>query len=62
MEKQVTEYTVVRYRDAEELAKLVQVKIQEGWQPWGSMVVGLAGVFYQTLVKYSPVDCSQTLH
>jgi len=61
--KEIVEYAVVEKRDSDELQKVVNKAIKEGWQPYGNLVIavyshGRSGtistdhLYTQALVKY----------
>lgn len=52
----IVEYTVAASATVESIIKLVNIKIQEGWQPFGQLSdFDHDQYFYQVLVKYENV-------
>ncbi|SFD43737.1 DUF1737 domain-containing protein [Spirosoma endophyticum] len=55
MEKQIKGYNAIKADDPTELSSLIQAAINEGWQPFGSIAIGVlpSRIYYvQALVKY----------
>lgn len=55
--KQIVDYTVVTdtYGDIKSLIIQVNKKVENGWQPFGSLCAGDGTVVYQAMVKYELV-------
>lgn len=57
MPREITDYTLVRAGDIQDLSLYVENRIKKGWQPLGpaAPAVTPGGTWYhQTMVKYAP--------
>lgn len=48
----IKQYQVVASAHWANLAQQVNLAIEDGWQPYGNLMINLAGVYIQPVVKY----------
>jgi hypothetical protein len=56
MQPEVIKYAIIKSDTAEGLAREVQIRIENGWQPWGSIQMdhlGGTSLYVQPLVRYA---------